>query len=70
MDDFNELVNHDFFQNATVTHENVFLHHPHLSSYICMHAEEIVKVMVDYTDTVQGMERFDFTHFPWTLCAS
>ena len=57
MDDFNELVNHDFFQNATVTHLNVFLHHPHLSSYICMHAEEVVKVLVENATTAAGMER-------------
>ena len=64
MDDFNELAKHDFFQNATVTHENVFLHHPHLSSYICMHAEEVVKVLVENADTVAGKERFGFAHFP------
>ena len=64
MDDLNELLNHDFFQNATVTHENVFLYHPHLLSYICMHVEEIVQVMVQYSDSVQGMERFDFAYFP------
>lgn len=64
-EDINQLCEHCFCKNNPLTTTSKYrVENPHLVAFILMHLEELVPLLESDDDSVGGLMRFLFLHFP------
>jgi hypothetical protein len=65
MDDLNWVLNHELFANSVSdTSSEILARNPHVCMLLLMHVEELVAMFCIQEDTVAGLQRFAYAHFP------